>query len=86
MGAQLPGGWPAVMRYNHALAVSARRLVCEALEIAIPCPDDMIGTLAAIPIPVAPATPRPKPPWFLDPLQEILLRKHGIEVPVIPWA
>jgi isopenicillin-N epimerase len=85
IAAQLSGGWPAVMRQNQALAVTARRLICDALEVALPCPDGLIGSLAAIPLPDAPARPRPRPPWFIDPLQDRLLHEHGIEVPVIPW-
>ncbi len=82
---QLPGGWPEVRRQNHMLAVAARRLICDALDVAIPCPDEMIGSMASIPIPDAPARPKPRPPWFVDPLQDRLLKEYGIEVPIIPW-
>ena len=85
VGARLPGGWAEVMRRNHGLAVAARKMICEALEIEVPCPDGLIGSLAAIPIPDAPVGPQAKAPWFIDPLQDRLLFKHGIEVPVIPW-
>ena len=44
MGALLPGGWPELMAANHALALAARDLLCEALGIAPPAPDDMIGS------------------------------------------
>jgi isopenicillin-N epimerase len=85
IGAQLPGGWPAVMRQNHDLVVAGRRLICDALDVALPCPVAMIGSMASIPIADAPSRPRPKPPWFIDPLQEKLLKEHKIEVPIIPW-
>ena len=85
MSLRLPGGWAAVMRQNHSLAIAARRLLCDALDIPLPCPDEMIGTLAAIPLPNAPARPAPKSPLFLDPLQDRLLHKYAIEVPIIPW-
>jgi len=65
--------------------VAARKILCDALEIEIPCPDELIGSLAAIPLAAAPARPRSKAPLFLDPLQDNLLREHGIEVPIIPW-
>ena len=80
-----PGGWPEVMRLNHSLAVAARKIICDALEIDVPCPDELIGSMAAIPLPDTPRKPGPKPPLFLDPLQIKLLRDHAIEVPVIPW-
>jgi isopenicillin-N epimerase len=85
IGSLLPGGWPEVRRRNHALAVAARKLICDTLEIEPPCPEELIGSLAAIPLADAPARPRPRPPLFLDPLQDALLREHGIEAPVIPW-
>lgn len=85
IGAQLPGGWPAVYRRNHALAVAARNIICRALAMESPCPDDLIGSLAALPLPAAPGRPRPKAPLFLDPLQDWLWHRHKMEVPVIPW-
>jgi isopenicillin-N epimerase len=85
VGSRLPGGWPEVMRRNHALAVSARKSICDALEIELPCRDELIGSLAAIPLPDASRCPAPRPPLFLDPLQDKLLRDYKIEAPVIPW-
>ena len=47
----VPGGWPEVMRRNHALAVEARSILAEALGIPEPCPEDMLGAMAALPLP-----------------------------------
>ena len=44
----------------------------------------MIGSLAALPLPDGSPDP-PESPLYADPLQELLLRDHRIEVPVIPW-
>jgi isopenicillin-N epimerase len=85
MGSLLPGGWPEIRRRNHELAVAGRRVICEALGIEVPCPDEMIGSLAAIPIPAARAGVKLKAPLMLDPLQNQLLAKYNIEAPVIPW-
>ena len=85
MGSLLEGGWPAVLRRNRALALAGRAAICEALQIPLPCPDSLIGSLASIPLPDAPAGLRRKSPLFLDPLQDKLLFKHSIEVPIIPW-
>lgn len=85
VGSLRPGGWLEVMWRNHTLAVAARKTICDALEIDVPCPDELIGSMAAIPLPDTPQKPEPKPPLFLDPLQIKLLRDHEIEVPVIPW-
>ena len=51
MGQLLPGGWPELRKRNHALVVVARRLLCERLEVGPPCPEAMLGSLAAIPLP-----------------------------------
>lgn len=85
VGSLLPGGWPAVMRRNHELALAARQVLCNALGVAVPCPDDLIGSLASVPFPDS-SDPEPsKSPLYLDPLQDWFLEKHGIEVPIIPW-
>jgi isopenicillin-N epimerase len=47
----LPGGWPELMARNHALAVQARNLVLQSLELEAPCPETMIGSMASIPLP-----------------------------------
>jgi isopenicillin-N epimerase len=79
------GGWPRLMERNHALALQARRILCEALRIEAPCPDSMIGSLASFPLSDAANAGPPKSPLYSDPLQDWLLEKHRIEVPVIPW-
>lgn len=85
VGSLLPGGWPEVMARNHALALAGRKLLCDALQIPPPCPDELIGSMASVPIPDAPANEAADFPLYLDPLQDELLREHNIEVPVIPW-
>lgn len=84
MAALHPDGWPALMRANHELAVAARILLCEALDVAPPCPEDMLGALASVPLPDGARLRPPCAPLFLDPLQDIL-QAHNFEVPVIPW-
>lgn len=80
-----PGGWKEVMKHNRDLALAARRVLCDALQIPPPCPDELIGSLASVPIPDAKSSKPSKNPLYLDPLQDELLDKFGIEVPVIPW-
>jgi isopenicillin-N epimerase len=75
LGTLLPGGWPALMAQNHALALEARDVLGEALGVAAPTPDDMVGALAALPLPDGPSVT----------LQETLLARFAIEVPIIPW-
>ncbi|HET6744422.1 MAG TPA: aminotransferase class V-fold PLP-dependent enzyme [Candidatus Limnocylindria bacterium] len=49
-GALLPGGWPALRRRNHELALEARDLLATAIGLVAPAPDDMIGTMASLPL------------------------------------
>ena len=85
MGALLPGGWPEIMRRNRTLALSARQLLCEALRIPPPCPDEMIGSLASVPIPDAQGEQEQTSPLYADPQQDQLRNEYNIEVPIIPW-
>lgn len=84
MGMLLPGGWPELMARNRGLALTARRKLCDALGVPPPCPDTMIGALAAIPLPDATRPASASAPRR-DPLQEALFERFGIEVPVALW-
>lgn len=54
----LPGGWAELMARNHELALQARTVLLEALNIDAPCPPEMIGSMASLPLPSAhPASP-----------------------------
>jgi isopenicillin-N epimerase len=77
MSTLVDGGWPEVMRRNHELALRARDIVSSRLGIAPPAPDDMLGSMAAFPLPDATAPPSP----FGDSLHDALLAR-GFEVPV----
>ncbi len=81
----MPRGWVGVMAHNHALAIKGRETLCRSWGITPPCPEEMLGSMASIPIgnrgAVAPSTS----PLFIDVLQDELLARHRIEVPIIPW-
>ncbi len=86
MNAQLPqGGWQAVMDRNRALALQARQLLAEALAQPLPCPDEMVGAIAAIPLPQSFGPPQLSPAG-IDILQDWLWEKYHIEVPIVLWA
>ena len=82
VGTLRPGGWPQVMDENRTLALDARRVLCEALAVAPPCPDAMIGSLASIALPDRHGEP---PPGASGGLHDALLDRFGIEVPVVAW-
>ena len=84
MGERLTGGWPALRAHNRGLALAARRALCDALDVAPPCPEEMIGSLAAVPLPDGDSV-EPPSPLYNDPLQRTLRERFAIEVPVIAW-
>ncbi|EXM19877.1 hypothetical protein V3481_003384 [Fusarium oxysporum f. sp. vasinfectum] len=77
----MPGGYSDLTSRNHDLAVLARRIVCKAIGVDIPCPDSMIAAMATIPLPDSPG---PEQEGML-PIQQVLWKEHGIVIPVYSW-
>jgi len=73
----VPGGFAALMPMNHALALEARRILADRLRLELPCPDDMVGSMAALPLPDAIAD--------AETLHATLQDRWNIEVPVFAW-
>lgn len=69
------GGWPAIFARNHALALEMRDRLCDALGAAKLCPDEAIGTMAAVPVML------PDEPLVV----ERQLLREGFEVPVVDF-
>ncbi len=69
------GGIAGLARRNHALVLRGRDILCDALGVEPPAPDDLLGTLAAVPLPHGPA----------HELHARLFAEHRVEVPVPPW-
>jgi isopenicillin-N epimerase len=78
MSGLLPGGLPALRDRNHDLVVRARALLMDALDIEAPCPPEMLGAMATLPLPATLSMSAPV-------LYEALWRKHRIEAPVFAW-
>jgi isopenicillin-N epimerase len=74
-----PGGWPAVMAANHALALEARDRLIALVGGDAPSPDELVGSMAAVPLPGL-ATDQDAA-W----LHEALYDDDSIEVPVVPF-
>ena len=85
MGTLLPGGWPEIMARNRQLCRTARSILCRTLQIDPPAPEEMVGSLASVPVPAAKAASVSTSPLYADPLQDELRVRFGVEVPVIPW-
>ncbi|MEH2458651.1 aminotransferase class V-fold PLP-dependent enzyme [Nostoc sp.] len=79
MGSLLPGGWKELMQQNHQLVLQGRQLLCEALEVQPPCPEEMIGSMAVVPMPAMLENRD-----FMA-VHDELFDKFGIQVQMIPW-
>lgn len=84
MDGVLPGGWDAVRARNRAMVIAGRELIGQVLGVEPPCPDVMLGSLAALPMPDG-APEIPTSSLYVDPFQDELLRHANVEVPVVPW-
>jgi isopenicillin-N epimerase len=84
LGGLLPGGWPEMQARNRALALRARDRLGEALGTRVPAPDDLIGSLASVPLPPA----RPGAPAAALDFEQLGLwtRGRGIESWFFPWG
>ena len=82
---EIEGGWTAIMEHNHNLAIRGRDILCEALGLEKPCPDDMIACIATL---ILPSTSQEGgiPLHEPDPLHTVLSDKYGIQIPVWSWA
>lgn len=81
----LPGGWAAVRERNHDLAIAGRGLLCAALGIEPAAPDEMLGSMASLPLPVETRPGRVQGiELYGDPVHDHLARL-GMQVMVTPW-
>jgi isopenicillin-N epimerase len=80
MGLLLPGGWDELMQRNHDLVLEGRQLICDALKVKAPCPDEMIGAMAVIPMPEVLES------YTHAFLHDKLFDQHRIQVQVVPWT
>lgn len=79
MGSLLPGGWNELMQRNHDLVMQGRQVICKLLDIAAPCPESMIGSMATLTV------PKILEKYTYTLLHDELFDKYGIEVQVVPW-
>lgn len=80
------GGWDALRDRNHELALQARQILVDGLDIQAPhCSGEMIGAMATLPLPNRFGPPQTLPGSLIDVLQEDLWQNYHIEVPIIPW-
>jgi len=84
LGEAVPGGWPAIVARQRALALSARERIAHRLGIALPCPPAMVAAMASLPLPA----PRPGAPAHglsSEALEDLLFERFGIESKIFTW-
>ena len=70
-----------LIQRNHRLALDGGRFLRRTLEVQPLCPDEMLGSMAAVSLP---DDGRPLDGWT-HPLQTRLFEQFSIEVPLFPW-
>ena len=90
VGGLIEGGWPAIMHRNRELTLDARRVMATALGVddATLSPPSMLGSMVALPLPAAGPLAMAgtgSSPLDTDPLQQVLLDRFRIEVPIGVW-
>ena len=81
VGKLQPDGWEGVRRTNRELCLAGRDILIDALGIAPPAPDTMVGSIASLPLP-----PSPEPAGHLfDPLMLKLRSDWSLETMVFTW-
>ncbi len=85
---QIRAGFAALRRQNRELVLWGRDLLCRTLDIQPPAPDSMIGCLTSIFLPPHDADRHARlmarPSKYHDALQDAIVDKHRIQVPI--WS
>jgi len=88
MGSLVPGGWSENMKRNRELVLKARQVLCGELGVEAPAPESMIGSTSTIFLPPHDAARNARlmarPSKHHDALQDALIGRHRIQVPV--WS
>ena len=84
VGGLVEGGWPAIIQRNHDLVIRGRNLLCEALSLEPPCPDEMVACIATLVLPFD--ENEVINVHEQDPLSRVLKETYGIQIPVWTWA
>jgi isopenicillin-N epimerase len=79
-----PGGLEGHMQANQALALAARRLLIDALELEPPAPESMIGSLVTLPALIKKSSTATNVATECETLQRTLFEKYRLELPVFP--
>ena len=74
-----PEGLDRLYRRNHEAVVNARHVICDALQIELPCSNEMLGSMASVPLNAPRSTEHEQ---STATLQQTLYQEHCLELPV----
>jgi isopenicillin-N epimerase len=80
----LPGGWAELRERGHDLALDGRAMLGRVLGTELPAPNEMIGSMASVPMPPAGASERPVAEPDDDPIHAALVADR-VQVAITPW-
>ena len=82
-----PEGWAGLRRTIRERALEGRKIITDRLGLEPPCPESLVGSLAAILLPDRKPDDKADAasPGGQDPLHEALFREARIDVPVFAW-
>ena len=83
MGSMLQD-WPTLRKHNHDLLIQGRNKILQALNAEAPAPDELLGSLSTIPLPI----PYERPEYFFNhthPFGRMLYNKYKIQIPIHAW-
>jgi isopenicillin-N epimerase len=81
----LPGGWRELRERNRALALAGRDLLCQATGQEPPLPDEMIGSMASVPLGWEPEPASVQGVDLYGDRVHGALLEAGFQVMVTPW-
>jgi len=81
----IPGGWPALRRRNHELALAGGTMLRNAIGATPAAPDDMLGSMVSVPLPVEAGPGKVQGVALYDDPVHAYLIERGIQVMVTPW-
>jgi isopenicillin-N epimerase len=77
----LPNGWEELRAKNRNLILEARQIISNKFQLNLPCPDDLIGSMASLPLNQIFSHSN----LSAELLQNKLLKEFNIEIPLIPF-
>jgi isopenicillin-N epimerase len=80
-----PGGWDELRDHNRLLASAGRALIAGRLAVNLPCPNELLASMATIPLPEPLQQPPPNGARY-DPVQNRIHDDYGVEVPIVRWG